>query len=78
MIHTRGVEDDSIPGYATARDLARIYNVAVGTIYRWAHDDDWDRTAKGWPRRYDRNQAQASYDRRHPAYDTARPVVANP
>jgi hypothetical protein len=51
--------------HATAKDLAAIYRVAVGTIYGWACKDDWGRT--GWPRMYSRADAQASYERRYPA-----------
>lgn len=50
--------------YVTAADLARIYGVATGTIYRWASQDRWHRT-QTWPRRYSRDDAQASYGRRH-------------
>jgi len=33
------------PGeYVTARDLARLFRVPVGTIYRWASEDQWRRT----------------------------------
>jgi hypothetical protein len=33
------------PGdYVTARDLARLLRVPLGTIYRWASEDGWRRT----------------------------------
>ncbi|GGV34120.1 hypothetical protein GCM10010182_67470 [Actinomadura cremea] len=53
------------PGdYATATDLARIYGVALGTIYRWASQDQWDRT-RYRPIRYRHSDAERSYLRRH-------------
>lgn len=49
----------------TAADLARIFRVPLGTIYRWAHEDGWKR--HGWPRVYDMDDVQESYDRRRHA-----------
>jgi len=49
--------------YLTASDLARLYRVALGTIYSWASRDNWRRT-ETWPRKYHLEDAQASYDRR--------------
>ena len=50
--------------WATAKDLARLYNVAPGTILRWAREDTWRRTT-GRPVRYRWEDAQASYEKRH-------------
>jgi hypothetical protein len=55
--------NDAGQDYATAADLARIYRVALGTIYRWASEDGWKRTPVR-PIRYHRGDAQRSYDRR--------------
>lgn len=61
--------------YATAKDLARLYGVAVGTIHSWASADAWKRK-NVWPRQYSWSDAQASWERRHPgdwAHYAARP-----
>ncbi|SRR6266566_1611254 len=50
--------------HATAADLAHIYRVPIGTIYRWASEDQWRRTRTAHPVRYNAHDAQASYDRR--------------
>ncbi|NJP24441.1 hypothetical protein FLW53_09515 [Microbispora sp. SCL1-1] len=53
-------------GMATAPDLARMYGVPIGTIYRWASIDGWERTSpRHRPVRYRRGDADKSYfDRR--------------
>lgn len=51
--------------YLKASDLAHIYHVATGTIYRWASQDRWRRT-RYRPIRYHMDDAQASWARRHP------------
>ena len=50
--------------WATAADLARLYGVTRRTILRWARDDHWRRTAKR-PVRYQWEDAQDSYEKRH-------------
>jgi hypothetical protein len=50
--------------YATAADLAHIYQVARGTIWAWASQDKWRRT-RTRPVRYSRADAEASWQRRH-------------
>lgn len=51
-------------GYATAADIAILYNASYGTIMRWASQDRWRRTGT-YRKRYAIDDAQASYDRRH-------------
>ena len=51
------------PRYETAAGLARLYRIPRGTIYYWAHVDEW-RRLPGRPVGYLRADAQASYDRR--------------
>ena len=51
--------------WATAKDLARLYSVRVGTIHAWASTDHW-RRKDTWPRQYAWEDAQASWERRHP------------
>lgn len=49
----------------TASDLARIFGVAVGTIYCWASEDDWRRSdLRIRPVRYNLEDARRSYQRR--------------
>ncbi len=55
--------------YATAVQLARIYNRSLSTIRHWAHEDGWRRTATR-PVRYSWHDAQASYDRRNTRHGT--------
>jgi len=50
--------------YLTAPDIAHIYRVAVGTVYRWASEDHWRRT-RYRPIRYHMDDAQASWQQRH-------------
>lgn len=56
--------DDGLPLYLTAIQLAELWSVAVGTIWRWAHEDDWARV-EGRPTLYLAADAQLSYDARH-------------
>src|SRR5262245_16506307 len=53
----------TMDAWATARDLAAMYQVPRGTIYAWASLDHWHRTTT-IPRRYGLSDAQASYERR--------------
>lgn len=48
-------------------ELARIYRVPVGTIYRWASEDRWRRVRRGRAVRYHGADAQNSYDQRRTA-----------
>lgn len=57
----------------TAAQLSQIFRIPVGTLQRWAGEDDWRRTstptARGRITRYHHDDAQASYDKhpeRHP------------
>ncbi|MGH3549022.1 MAG: hypothetical protein ACRDQU_13105 [Pseudonocardiaceae bacterium] len=59
-----------IPGFVmrvTTADASRLFDVPVGTLRRWAHEDHW--TPHGVPRyrRWEHPQVQASYDRRRAA-----------
>jgi len=47
-----------------AAELARLYRVPVGTIYRWASEDNWRRMRRGQQVRYHGGDAQQSFDRR--------------
>ncbi|NUT53695.1 MAG: hypothetical protein HOV94_41360 [Saccharothrix sp.] len=47
--------------------IALHYGVAPGTVRRWASQDRWHPYGTRRTRRWDLNQAQQSYDRRHPA-----------
>ena len=61
--------------WATAADLARLYGVKRGTIHAWASQDRW-RRKDTWPRQYNWEDAQTSWERRHPgdwAHYAARP-----
>lgn len=49
--------------YGTARDIARICSVPLGTVYRWASEDHWRRTT-GRPVRYHWDDVEESRDRR--------------
>jgi hypothetical protein len=54
----------SIPhATATAQDLAHIYSVPLGTIWRWASLDRWGRTKYARPVRYSWADADASFRR---------------
>ena len=50
--------------WATAKDLARLYNVSRGTIHRWASEDGWRRKGTR-PKVYSWDDAQDSWERRH-------------
>lgn len=63
------LSDKLMDVYLRANDLARIYGVQPGTIRSWACRDGWRRT-RTRPIRYNVNDAQASYDRRHRDSDT--------
>jgi uncharacterized protein YjcR len=52
--------------YATAADLAALYGVPVGTIYRWASTHHWDRTdPQRRPVKYNRDHADQTYHQHH-------------
>lgn len=57
--------------WATAADLARLYGVSKGTVYAWASLDGWRRKGSR-PKRYSWDDAQTSYERRHPHPGRAR------
>lgn len=46
---------------ATAQHLSIVYSVPVGTIYRWASLDGWERTRYARPVRYNWADADRSY-----------------
>lgn len=50
-------------GWLTAEQLSSLWHVAVGTVWRWASEDDWRRIDRR-PKRYHHDDAQASYERR--------------
>lgn len=52
--------------WLTADQLARLWRVPVGTVWRWASEDRWPRT-RSRPTRYDPEAAQAGHDRREGA-----------
>jgi hypothetical protein len=52
--------------WLSARDLAAVYRIPLGTVYGWASTDHWQRTTT-WPRKYSLGDAQASYERRRGA-----------
>lgn len=47
----------------TAQDLADLWEIPVGTVWRWASEDSWPRT-RTHPRRYDPEAADESRLRR--------------
>jgi hypothetical protein len=51
-------KDDS---WLTAAQLSELLRVPIGTIWRWASEDDWRRLDRR-PKRYHHDDAQASYD----------------
>lgn len=51
--------------YLRAADLARIFHVSRGSVYRWASEDHWRRT-RTRPTRYHTGDADTSYHKRHP------------
>lgn len=46
----------------TAAQISHLYRVPIGTVHRWAHEDDWRRDDLR-PRHYHSDDAQGSYDR---------------
>lgn len=48
----------------TATQIARFLKVPVGTIHRWAHEDDWRRYRLRGATVYSMQDAQHSYDTR--------------
>lgn len=51
---------------ATAAVIASVLHVPIGTIHRWASEDQW-RRIPGRPTRYSYTDASASYTRRRAA-----------
>jgi len=51
---------------APTASVAYLFDVAVGTVRRWASEDGWTPYGTRRHRVWDLNQAQASHDRRHP------------
>ena len=49
--------------YLTAADIARIYRVPRGTVWRWAHEDGWRRTRLR-PVRYHMDDVHTTYTKR--------------
>lgn len=60
--HREEIPPDVIP--LSTKDIAQILGVPTGTLYRWAHEDQWTRYGVRNRRRWDFNEAQASHDRR--------------
>ena len=52
--------------WISARELAAIYRVPIGTIYRWANEDDWPRIGWGRHTRYQHERAEETYHARRP------------
>jgi hypothetical protein len=57
------------PIQVSAAEAAHLFDVPVGTIRRWAHEDGWTPHGPRHRRRWELDQVQASYDRRR-AHDT--------
>jgi hypothetical protein len=49
------------PGYATARDVARIYEVSVGYVYRLASAKHWRRYVLDGHVRYHRDDVDKTF-----------------
>lgn len=49
--------------WLTAAQLSELLRVPIGTVWRWAHEDEWRRVDRR-PRRYHHDDAQKSYDSR--------------
>jgi hypothetical protein len=49
--------------WMTAAQLSELLRVPVGTVWYWAHEDDWRRLDRR-PKRYHHDDAQASYEAR--------------
>ena len=56
---------------APTASVAYLFDVAVGSVRRWASEDGWTPYGTRRHRLWDLNQAQASYDRRHPKPEPA-------
>ena len=67
----RGTQDPML----TAAQLSQLLRVPVGTLWRWASEDDWRRvedvTENGRRTRYSVEDAQATHDRHQPRKDVA-------
>lgn len=55
---------DVAAAHYSASALARFFNVPIGTIHRWAHEDDWQRMRLHGATVYAMTDAQQSYDQR--------------
>jgi len=59
---SRRLRKDAEP-MLTYAQLSQLLRVPIGTLKRWAHEDDW-RRLDGRPSRYHHDDAQRSYDAR--------------
>jgi uncharacterized protein YjcR len=57
-----------LPTRADTEAVASQYSVAVGTIYRWASEDNWTRYGTARARLWSLEQAYNSWARRHPDF----------
>ena len=55
----------------TAAEVARFLRVPTGTIYRWAHEDNWRREGTGRRTKYHVTDATTSYEKRRDTPATA-------
>lgn len=60
---TQRISTGQAADYGTARDIARIYGVPLGTVYRWASEDRWRRTERR-PVRYHWDDVEKSREQR--------------
>jgi hypothetical protein len=49
--------------WRSARELSDVWRVPIGTVRRWASEDNWPRIP-GYPVLYDGEKAEDSYARR--------------
>ena len=62
--------------WTSARDLATILRVPVGTIHRWASEHQWPRIGRGKRVRYDHERAVETYAARRCEHDRTEVTVA--
>lgn len=53
---------DGHPGYATAKDVARVYRVTIAYVYKLANRDGWRRYVLGGRTRYHRDDVDKSFN----------------